>query len=274
MSVTLVSVIGHNAEVLPHWLSYYNKRVDDFRLFVHKTNEYDEIVGVLSSQGIPYQTLEGSAYDWALISKVISDAINDVDGWSLIADSDELVAFETGISNVAHMCEREGYLYATGIHVDRLSITGALTTTVRTIDLLDQYPTGAFVGFPLCQAQPRKVVLAKRGVEVSTGQHNAIINGRTRYASSCEYALHPRMMTAQINHFKWNKGLRDRLANIRAVPNVYNAQEYNDVVSYLTKNNYCVVIDEKRFRSCNMRDSYYNHTFIKTLLNEEPVLSF
>jgi hypothetical protein len=274
VSVTLVSVIGHNAEVLPHWLSYYSERVDGYRLFAHKTNEYEEIADILSTQGIAFQTLDGSKYDWALISKVISGAISEVSGWSLIADSDEIVSFEASISDVARMCERDGYLYATGIHVDRLSATGALTATVRQVDLLDQYPIGAFVGFPLCRAQPRKVVLATRGVEVTTGQHNAIINGRTRYASSCEYALHPRVVTGQINHFKWNQGLRNRLTNIADTCDVYNAHEYQDVRSYLAKNNYRVMLDEERFRSCDMRGSYFNHGFINRLLDDEPVLSY
>jgi hypothetical protein len=121
--------------------------------------------------------------------------------WHVIADSDEFQYYRGTLQDRAAKLERSSRVAATGLFWDRITPEGELRHP-RPGESLDQaYSRGAFISPILLDADPRKITLARRDVELSWGNHHA-------RAVAPELIAEPPM---PVHHFKWRGDCIDYL---------------------------------------------------------------
>jgi hypothetical protein len=122
--------------------------------------------------------------------------------WHLLADADEFQFHPGGARATLDRCRSSGIPFATGVLVDRLPAAGELQPAVGEPDELDRrFSVGCFLTATLLDADPRKVTLAHRDVQIgSPGNH--FVAGRSPTEPPEPMPVH---------HFKWRAGVSDYL---------------------------------------------------------------
>ncbi|WP_017600169.1 glycosyltransferase family 2 protein [Nocardiopsis lucentensis] len=126
-------------------------------------------------------------------------------GWHLIADSDEFHTFPTSLADTIATAEQAGHAIVRGLMLDRVARTGALTAwppperEPRGAGLREHldaaYPLGGWLTHRLLLGDPRKIVLARADVPLTTGNHRAP-------------GHHPADgQVVVVHHFKWRFGV-------------------------------------------------------------------
>ncbi|MFD7501421.1 glycosyltransferase family 2 protein [Streptomyces sp. NPDC059850] len=120
-------------------------------------------------------------------------------GWHLLADADEFQQYPAPLAEVIAQADRSGHCVVGGLMLDRVAASGRLTGW-RPEDGLDlAYPLGGHLTHRLLHGDPRKIVLARHNVAVSSGNHRAPTH---RPDTNRICAVH---------HFKWRSGILDDL---------------------------------------------------------------
>jgi hypothetical protein len=122
--------------------------------------------------------------------------------WFVLADQDELQRYPAGLVQTLVDCDGAGYDHLRGCFVDRVARNGALPPVDPAVPLGQQFPLGAFLSYPILQADPRKVVAVKGPLVIRKGQHHSL------EGTACPARRH----FIQVHHFKWVDGLAPRLA--------------------------------------------------------------
>lgn len=211
-NINLVAVVGGvRPELLDAFIRHYsNLGLSDASIGFHFTGE----VAVSTESG-----LNGVLKEWGIKPRIVSrgpwhettnsnirDAMIRVDGagWHLLADVDEFHDFEGDLSTLINRANLDGFSHVEGVLVDRFDRSGEfpLWDPSRTLD--ETYELGGFFTHAVLRGDPRKVVLAKRGVRVAHGNH------------WCDANQGPAFPTViPVHHFKWQAGivevLRDRM---------------------------------------------------------------
>ncbi|MFJ4648211.1 hypothetical protein ACIP6Q_32435 [Streptomyces bobili] len=118
-------------------------------------------------------------------------------GWHLLADSDELHSYPAPLAEVIAAADASGTGTVGGLMLDRVTADGCLTGWDPGQGLDAAYPLGAFLTHHLLRGDPRKIVLARSGVPVASGNHRAAGH---RPANRPPVVVH---------HFKWCHGVRE-----------------------------------------------------------------
>ncbi|WP_019611258.1 glycosyltransferase family 2 protein [Nocardiopsis sp. CNS-639] len=213
MPPSLIAVIGPVETTLLHaWVDHYRALgVRDFHLALHlpehapqgseqrlrETLDRLGVTPVLVEHGPWHETTNASLRDRL---RAHADA-----EWHLIADSDEFHTFATSLDGTVTAAKTAGHTVVRGLMLDRVTRTGHLngwhppeaeTTGEDPRARLDAaYPLGGWLTHRLLLADPRKIVLARSGVTVSSGNHRAP-------------GHHPAHgPVAVVHHFKWRHGI-------------------------------------------------------------------
>ena len=207
MRIHLVTVVGGYLQALPAMLRHYrNLGVESFFVNVHLRNESDPVLeqvramtaefgcGIASSTVGPWQFVQQELY-------ARQRELYPTD-WFVLADQDELQQYPAGLAETLADCEQAGYDHVRGCFVDRIARDGALRPVDPEAPLEHQFPLGAFLSFPVLNADPRKVVAVKGPVVIQKGQHHAL------EGTACPARRH----FIQVHHFKWVDGLVERLS--------------------------------------------------------------
>ena len=161
--------------------------------------------------------------------------------WFILADQDELQIYPGNLIEILNECDRKGYDYLMGCLVDRVGRDGEFLEIVPNLSIWTQFPLGGFISYPMLGAHPGKVVAAKGHVSLTRGQHQALSR---RGCPIEEYFI-------QVHHFKWVKGLVDRLAQrAEMLKNSKTSHwiESQRFVSYYYANNGRIDVSDPRFR--------------------------
>ncbi len=205
--IHLVTVVGEFVKALPHMLRHYSGLGIE-SMYVQVIAKYpgdpviDEVYDYASTmRGV---TLSVTVGNWQpLLQPLYQAPRNDrPNDWFVLADQDEFHLYDCDLQRIIEICERRGYHYVRGCLIDRLMANGRLGAITRDRPIWDQFPLGAFIGYPLFRADPRKVVLAKGWVPIIQGQHLAY-GGNA--CPACDFFV-------QVHHFKWTEGLYERLS--------------------------------------------------------------
>ncbi len=118
--------------------------------------------------------------------------------WYCVADLDEFCLFDNGrtLPQMASLAEAGGYEAVSGNLVDRVSLTGDLPEVLPGDRLDDKFPLEARVT-QLSGAFCAKAPLAKAHVIITPGHH--VVGAKSLHGVG-------------VHHFKWTRGLLDRLA--------------------------------------------------------------
>ncbi|WP_434593657.1 glycosyltransferase family 2 protein [Streptomyces sp. A5-4] len=129
-------------------------------------------------------------------------------GWHLLADVDEFQTYPAPLGEVIAAAEHAGRCVVGGLMLDRTAPDGRLTSWRPETGLDRTYPLGGHLTHRLLRGDPRKIVLARSGVPVASGNHRAPGHKPDPTALAC------------VNHFKWHAGvledLRRRVAKFTA----------------------------------------------------------
>lgn len=176
-------------------------------------------------------------------------------GWQVLADSDEFAAPGMTFPELVAESEREGRRFVSGLMLDRVAGKGRLIPFPDDADAdIDRsFPFGGFFTAAVVKGSPFKVVLAKRDLDVRTGNH-----------VPSEKALRrndvPRV---PVHHFKWHgdviRYLDERVAQYAAgdwqEESVHARHEAERSVTYLRRHG-GIRLDEPGcyFREVSLRE--------------------
>ena len=104
----------------------------------------------------------------------------------------------------------------------------------------EQFPMAGFFRYPISKACPNKVTLCKGNIEISNGQHYAVIDGDTTWKwrgwnHPLRYPVEKNF--TQVHHFKWDATSKRRLKAVADINKDYAySNEYKIMYEYLKKN--------------------------------------
>lgn len=257
-TVHLATVIGEYAGVLPHMLEHYRSLgITSFFVNLNLRREDDpfreqaeQIVRAFGGEIHLVRVGRFRAETNAQILRAVRGRYPD--DWFVLADQDELQVYPADLGEVIEMCERRGFDYVEGCFLDRIAGDGGFPAVAAEPDIWQQFPAAGFLSYPLLNAYPRKIVLARGRVQVGPGQH---IAGSGRGVPTDDVLV-------QVHHFKWVAGVRERL-EARARTRDGNGDPFGDeswrFVSYYDANGGRIRLDDERFMIADCRSRPYPH---------------
>jgi len=224
MSIPLVSVIGAvEDELMSEFVAHYTKiGVTDFFVGFHfpdhvtdqersRTLEtWQRLVGppTIVSTGPWHEHLHGELRD-----RLRCEA---GEGWHLIADSDEFHGYPHPLPDVVAAAEDSRHRIVKGVLLDRVSNNGALGMQNSELGLDTRYPLAGFITAELTGGDPRKIVLAKSGVQLGLGSHYSPTD---TVEDTCPVPVH---------HFKWRPPV---LSDLRRRVEMHSKGAWSEVTS-------------------------------------------
>ncbi|MFI0741192.1 hypothetical protein ACH4PU_24410 [Streptomyces sp. NPDC021100] len=203
----LIAVIGPVEPVLlTAWATHYRALgITDFRLAFHFPDHVpdawrDELLATAHELGIVPATVSTGPWH-EHTNTALRDALREQagPGWHLLADSDELQTFPAPLAEVTATAEKKGRVVVGGLMLDRVAADGRLAHWRPETGLDRAFPLGGHLTHRLLRGDPRKVVLARSGIPVASGNHRAPGHKSDPDALAC------------VHHFKWRSGVLDDL---------------------------------------------------------------
>lgn len=257
--IRLVCVLGHGHELLPHFIEHYSKMVDELNFVIYESEASPRILN--RAKPIIQQ------YDNCKIAKVVRDRVFDWEkvtilynmikskkknDWWVVADIDEFQLYPNNdLKTVIQDCEENLWSMVRGGFVDRVGDDGVFPKIEKDTQIFEQFPYAGFFRNPMSGADANKVCLMKGYVELTNGQHYAIMNGQTtwRWQGWAHPSIAPYdRYSVQVHHFKWDKTCVDRIKAVADVNQPYAySKEYYKMYNQLRKNNFRVDIKNRDY---------------------------
>ncbi|KAB7852701.1 hypothetical protein [Streptomyces mobaraensis] len=203
----LVAVIGPvEPALLTAWTAHYRALgITDFRLAFHFPDHTpaawrDQLLAVAAELGLAPATV--STGPWHEHTNTgLRDTLREQagPGWHLLADSDELHTYPAPLTEVIAGAESAGRQVVGGLMLDRVAPDGRLAHWRPETGLDRAFPLGGHLTHRLLRGDPRKIVLARSGTSVASGNHRAPGHKPDPGTLAC------------VHHFKWRAGVLDDL---------------------------------------------------------------
>ena len=256
--IRLVTVIGHGLELLPHFIQHYRNEVDEINIIVYSSEKFpnleDDVNNIIKSY--PNVKIVHSEnwriFDWEHVTELYNKIkMLHPDDWFVIADIDEFQIYSKPIKDIVNECEENGWEFVTGGFIDRIGHDGEFCEILDSVSIWKQFPYAGFFRYPISNACPNKVTLCKGNIQISNGQHYAIINDQTtwRWQGWNHPLRYPvELNFTQVHHFKWDASCRRRLKAVADIKKDYAySDEYKIMYDYLKNNKFKIDISNKDF---------------------------
>jgi predicted lipase len=266
--INLITVVGHQHKIIPHFINHYKNMVDNLYFIVHKTDEYDDIITELKKFDIsPAKIIYEEKYNW----RAITDALNDFkrnrpEDWWVITDTDELQIYPKPLKQIIDECEKNGYEIVYGLMIDRIGVDGKFPE-ITDENIWETFPNAGNIRELFSKATIRKVSIVKGKIDVTVGQHLPKFNGKG-YSGVFHPKIYPihRLLT-QIHHFKWDVDCLDRLKNVATS----NQTEYsfwmeNKKMYEHIKNTHRIDLTEKKCLIHTTTNEYKSYKYFDKLI--------
>ena len=117
--------------------------------------------------------------------------------------------------------------------------------------------------YPVSNACPNKTIVMKGDIQVTNGQHYAMVNGKDTYGDRWMNDL--RYPTddcfIQVHHFKWDVSVISRLKDVSRKKESYTFhEEYKKMFDYILDNFGTIDITDKRFMIERCGKNFYDYT--------------
>jgi hypothetical protein len=258
MALRLVTVVGANANLLPHMLEHYKGMgVDSMSIHIHSETCNDplisEIKKIAQSFGASIASLSVVPWAQGLNPLLYRMSMQEYpDDWFITADEDEFQVYPQDVREIIRLCEEQHYDYVEGFLLDRLAEDGTLRPVVAGRSIWEQFSLGACLTGNLLGAVANKVVLSKGHVRIGGGHHHA------RSGVGCP----PRSIYVPVHHFKWIDGLIERLNDRICTYKRLDDKlwlESEKFVSYYTRHNRIALEDKDlMIGSCSPTYEYWD----------------
>lgn len=257
--IRLVCVLGHGHELLPHFIEHYSKYVDELNFVIYESEASPRILS--RSKPIIQQynnckivkVVRERVYDWEKVT-ILYNMIKSKHkkDWWVVADIDEFHLYPNNdLKSMVEICDDNLWSMVRGGFVDRIGEGGTFPKIEQETSLFEQFPYAGFFRYPMSQACPNKVCVMKGDVEITNGQHYAIIDGHTtwRWQGWNHPIIAPYdQYSVQVHHFKWDQTSIDRLKKVAEVNQPYAySKEYLKMYEELKKSNFIVDIRNRDY---------------------------
>ena len=211
MTIRFITLIGRPITTLRPLLEHYvGLGVSTFEIFVHDSPRWTSLLPEVSRAAdiCPQADVRPVSGDWLTVQTEVLDGMrNHPDDWYIIADQDEFHLYPRNLTEILEEADERGIDHINGCLVDRIAGDGTLPAVDPERSLWEQYPIGAFLTFPVCRGNFRKVAAAKGHVQFTNSGHHDAVSGQPFPITE---------MLVEVHHFKWVGGLLDYLTARRS----------------------------------------------------------
>jgi hypothetical protein len=147
-------------------------------------------------------------------------------------------------------CEENGWKFITGAFLDRIGENGKFPKIDDDSDIWDEFPLAGSFRYPVSNACPNKTIVMKGDIQVTNGQHYAMIDGKDTYGDRWNHPLRYPIDKCfiQVHHFKWDLSVIGRLREVSRIKKDYTFhKEYRDMFDYIIDNYGRIDIEDERF---------------------------
>jgi hypothetical protein len=256
----LVTVVGRNTHILPHMLKHYEDKIDKSYVVVYRQSDDDKILEEIEELGItPYKVVTETKFHWEKVTQLYNEVKRTKpNDWWIVSDDDELQVYPESFDDIIKYCERVGYYFVTGGFLDRIGPDGTFPIVNKDTNLHEAFPYAGFFRYPMSGACPNKVTLMKGHVDVTPGQHYAIVPGGNSWGKSHRRRMPIQDVFAQVHHFKWDSSVLQRLMEVAAVRESYSFwKEYNKMHREIVKNDYKINLKNKKYLVEKLKNNSY-----------------
>lgn len=256
--IKLLTVIGHGIELLPHFIQHYREQVDEINIVVYSSVNYPDLEDDVKMVVKSYPNVkiihveDWREFDWEHVTFLYNNfKKQSPEDWWVIADIDEFQIYSKPIREIVDDCENNGWEFVTGGFIDRLGDEGEFPEICDSASIWKQFPMAGFFRYPISNACPNKVTLCKGNIELSNGQHYAIIGGETTWKwrgwnHPLRYPVDKNF--TQVHHFKWDSTIKRRIKAVADIKEDYAySDEYRIMYEHMRKNRYIIDISNQEF---------------------------
>jgi hypothetical protein len=257
--IRLVTVIGHGVELLPHFINHYQKYVDEIQIVCYNSDLYptisvevNDIVSKYNNTSIVKEVYE-RIFDWERVTNLYNEVkIKHKNDWWVVADIDEFHLYPNdNLQKLITECEENGWDLVRGGFIDRIGENGTFPLINNDESIWKQFPNMGFFRYLMSGACPNKICVMRGGVELSYGQHYAIIGGHTtwRWQGWGHPLIAPiETYSVQVHHFKWDITSIQRIKKVADLNKEYSySKEYMMMYKELEKSNFLIDIYNRNY---------------------------
>ena len=270
MKINLVTVCGHNTTMLRHMLNHYKDFVDEIYVVVYLSSDKDrvlsEVTEITKELNIDiHKTTVEEPFNWERVTELYNETkLLKPDDWWIVADDDEVHIYPKPINELLEDCEENGYKFITGAFLDRIGENGKFPKILPfdDSDIWDEFPLAGSFRYPVSNACPNKTVVMKGNIQVTNGQHYAMIDGEDTYGdrwmNDLRYPVGDCFI--QVHHFKWDITVIGRLREVSRIKKDYTFhKEYRDMFDYIIDNYGTIDINDERFMIERSGKDYFDY---------------
>ena len=208
--MNLVTVCGHNTTMLKHMLNHYKDIVDEILVVVYLSSDKDKVLSEVNeitrdlNIDIHKKTIE-EPFNWERVTELYNETkLLKPNEWWIVSDDDEFHVYPKPLDKLIEECEEKGYEFITGAFLDRIGENGNFPKITDDSDIWTEFPLGGTFRYPISHACPNKTVVMKGSIQVTNGQHYAMIDGQDTYGDRWMHDLRYPVGDCfiQVNHFK------------------------------------------------------------------------
>ena len=263
--INLVTVVGHNITMLPHMLEHYKNIVDEIYVVVYRQHENDGILDEIKSLGItPHKVVTEEKFNWERVTQLYNEVKRTKpQEWWVVSDDDEFHVYPKPIREMISECEENGWEFITGGFLDRIGENGEFPLVTKETDIWSKFPLAGYFRYPMSGACPNKVCIMKGSVDVTPGQHYAIID--ETHVWGTDGILHPLRYPigrgegfVQVHHFKWDSTVLERLKEVSETEENYSFwEEYKKMYKAIQINDWKIDINNPEFMFEKMESNFH-----------------
>ena len=267
--INLVTVCGHNTTMLRHMLQHYKDFVDEIYVVVYLSSNKDrvlsEVTEITKELNIDiHKTTVEEPFNWERVTELYNETkLLKPDDWWIVADDDELHVYPKPINKLIEDCEENGYKFITGAFLDRIGEGGRFPNMyIDDRDIWKEFPLAGSFRLPVSNACPNKTVVMKGDIQITNGQHYAMIDGHDTYGDRWNHPLRYPVDKCfiQVHHFKWDISVIGRLREVSRIKKDYTFhKEYRDMFDYIIDNYGRIDIDDERFMIERSGKDYFDY---------------
>ena len=166
-----------------------NTQVDDIFVVVYLSSDKDRVLSEVKeitrdlNIDIHRKTLE-EPFNWERVTELYNETkLLKPDDWWIVSDDDEFHVYPKPINELIEDCEENGYKFISGAFLDRIGEYGRFPKILPfdDSDIWEEFPLAGSFRYPISNACTNKTVVMKGNLQVTNGQHQAMIDGEDTY---------------------------------------------------------------------------------------------